>query len=152
MKYYFESEDRQKKLKEILESWLGTPWRHHCGVKGRGADCIHFVAEVLIECGALQRKKGMIPDYAPDWHLHKPNSRLWDGIRKALVVEHVNSSTFRNGDLMLFMYGRATSHSAIFLDGFLYQATTGVGVQKLRRDDKMFNKRLAYCLRLCDQG
>jgi len=152
MKYYFETEERQNELKQVLDSWVGTPWRHHCGVKGRGADCIHFVAGVLMDCGALTWKKGMIPDYAPDWHMHKPNSRMWDGIRKALTVEHVDPANPMNGDLMLFRFGYATSHSAIFFEGLLYQAVNVVGVQKLRYDDKRFAKNLTYSLRLCDVG
>jgi hypothetical protein len=31
--YYFEDIEKQKDLKKVLDEWLDTPFRHHCGLK-----------------------------------------------------------------------------------------------------------------------
>lgn len=36
---------------EIARSWLDTPWRHNCQIKGEGVDCINFLAGVAAETG-----------------------------------------------------------------------------------------------------
>jgi hypothetical protein len=84
VKYYFEEIEKQKQLKKILDEWLNTPFRHHCGVKGLGCDCIHFVACVLDELGILILTKKTIPDYPKDWHLHNTRELLEEGIIKNL--------------------------------------------------------------------
>ena len=78
--WYFEPIERQLKLKASIDSWIGTPFRHRCGVKGLqgGVDCIHFVAEVFKEVGLIDHYE--VPKYAKDWHLHKTGERLLLGV------------------------------------------------------------------------
>lgn len=128
MQLFFESKERQDRLKIILDSWLGTPWRHHTGVKGRGTDCIFFTARVYQEMGIISEFEVM--DYAPDWHLHRSNEYLYEGIiNQSPCVEIENArkdnlpNDLMNGDLVLYKYGRASAHSGIYFDGYIYEAT-----------------------------
>ena len=150
MKYYFVSIENQERLKRVLDSWLipSTPFRHHCGVKGKGCDCIHFVARVFEELAILQWRKDLIPDYPRDWHLHRTQELLMQGILKELSVERVEISDLMNGDLVLFQYGRASAHAAIYYDRNLYQSITGVGVRKIAISEQEFRKRMTFAFRV----
>jgi hypothetical protein len=97
--YYFESEERQQKLLSILESWVGTPYRHKAGVKQLGCDCIHLPIGILTEMGLLKLNKRDIPHYPRDYHQHNSRSILVESIKKHLVVEEIKDNKFMNGDL-----------------------------------------------------
>ena len=148
MKYFFEIKENEKALKRILDEWLDTPFRHHCGVKGKGTDCIHFPARVFEELGKLKWRKDIIPEYAKDWHLHRTEERLMNGILKELKVEKVNFSDLMNGDIILFQYGRASAHASIYYDKHTYQAINGIGVKRIAITDQDFKKRMKYAFRL----
>jgi len=148
MKYYFENLEEQKKLKIILEEWRGTPWRHHCGVKGLGTDCIHFVGMVLKEMNLIKWRKGMVPDYPADWHLHNTRELLKDALEKEVRGEFVGTSNFMNGDIVLYHFGKASSHAAIYFDGYVYQALTGLGVKKINIKTKILDGKIKFNYRV----
>lgn len=148
MEYYFDDLEEQKRLKIILDEWVGTPFRHHCGVKGMGCDCIHFVGRVLEETGVLIWKKGMVPDYPRDWHLHNTREALQVGILEYLNVEEVSAKKVMNGDIILSHYGMAASHSGIFYDKHVYQSLNGVGVVSLDFNDKKFRTKMKFFYRI----
>lgn len=148
--FYFEDKGRQDRLKEILESWVGTPYRHHCGVRGKagGTDCIQFVGRVMEEMGVLKNPK--FPWYPFDWHLHRKEERLLEGILKALPVVEVDKDAPMNGDIFLFRFGHVSSHAAVWFDGHYYKAVVGTGVIKTHWKDPQWFKRRSHCLRISD--
>lgn len=145
MKYLFEDSEKVKELNDILESWIGTPFRHFAGVKGLGCDCIHLVARVFEEMGYGPFK---IPQYHKDWHLHKDNSMLLEGIKNRLRVEILPPENPITGDILLFQFGKAQSHSAIFNNGLIYHAITDLKVMKTPWQDKIWFKRKRTILRV----
>lgn len=148
--YYFEDIERQKKLKISLDEWLGTPFRHHCGVKGFGCDCIYFVACILEEMNLLILTKKTIPDYPKDWHLHNTRELLEEGLFKTLNIEKVDLDSLSNGDIILSHFGRAASHAGIYFDGYVYQALNDIGVRKINFNDKKFRKRMRFAYRILE--
>ena len=148
MKYYFEDPGKQKELKGVLESWLGTPFRHWSGVKGLGCDCIHFVTGVMAEMGIVPEGGYKIQRYARDWHIHSGEEMLLEGVRKQLNAEEVPLSTPMNGDIFLFQFGRACSHAGIYYDDHIYQAINNIGARKLHFLDRQWHKRKRYNFRL----
>lgn len=146
--YYFAGTEKQERLKKILEEWLGTPFRHRCGVKGLGCDCIYFVARVFAEEGLLKWRKGMIPDYSRDWHVHNTRELLKEGVLKNGNVEKVPLFDLKNGDIILSHHGKASSHAGIYFDGYVYQSIIKVGVCKINFSDKSFRKRMKFAYRL----
>ena len=151
MDYYFEDKKNQKRLREILISWENTPFKHHTGVKNLGVDCIHLVACVYSELGILKMPK--IPEYPNDWHLHQTRELLLEKIveltsAQGLRFDQVSFEPPLNGDLMTFFYGKAASHAAIYFDGYIYQAVTGVGVVKVFFRDPMWYNRKVTNFRL----
>ena len=148
IKEFFETEAKQQELKKILDSWIGTPFRHHCGVKGLGCDCIHFVACVFDEMKIIKMTKKLIPDYPKDWHIHNTRELLLEGIKKFLKTEDVEFKNLKNGDIILSHYGKASSHIGIYLDGYVYQALEKIGVCKINIKDKKFKERMRFAVRI----
>lgn len=148
MKYYFEDIEKQKELKRILDEWLGTPYRHHCGVKGLGCDCIHFVICVLGEMGIIRWRKDFIPDYPKDWHLHNTRELLCEGLERELNCEKVVLNNLQSGDITISHYGKAASHSGIYYEKYIYQSLDDIGVCKIHISDRLQRSTMKYAYRL----
>ena len=148
MKYFFEDIENQKQLKIILDSWLDTPFRHRCGVKNLGCDCIHFVVKVFEELGILKWRKDLIPDYPRDQHLHNTREALLEGIIREFNVEEVDLNHLMNGDIILSHYGKASAHAAIYYDGRVYQALDDIGVRHILFGDRGFRRQMKFVLRV----
>ena len=150
MKNYFEDVAKQEVLKTALDGWIGTPYRHWAGVKGEGCDCIHFIVRVFEELGLGHTD---VPRYDNDWHIHNSQELLLEGFRerfKGDLQMHelpVTTKPF-NGDVVLYKFGRAASHSAIYYDDHVYQSINGVGVMRLHWLDKQWHKRKFVIMRL----
>lgn len=147
--YFFDAPDRRAALKAELESWLagkGTPYRHWSGVKGRGADCVHFAVRVYETLGATPGPI-KIPRYDADWHLHNDAELLLDAVRACGWFDETGIDRPADGDLILFKFGRTESHCAIFFDGNLYQAVSGIGVQRISWHDPLWFKRRRHGFR-----
>jgi cell wall-associated NlpC family hydrolase len=148
MEYFFDDAEKQKDLKRILDEWMGTPFRHQCGVKGMGCDCSWFVARVFEELGVLQWRKNLMPDYPKDWHLHNTRELLKETFEKEFKAERIDFGSFRNGDVVLFHYGKAASHIGIFSDGYIYQALERIGVCRVTAAEKMLRQRMRFAYRI----
>lgn len=147
---YFENIEKQRLLIKVLEDWIGTPFRHHCGVKGLGCDCIHFVARVFEEVGFLTWHKNLIPNYPKDWHIHNTRELLAEKILENSNIEEIGLSELENGDIILSHYGKAASHVGIYFDGYVYQALNKIGVRKISFADKSFRRRMKLAYRLLE--
>jgi hypothetical protein len=148
----------QNNLQSVLDSWVGTPFRHHCAVKGAGADCIHFVVAALVEAGRLPESLlAEIPSYPRDWHLHSDDDRLAAGLlgRPGLfVAKNINLSIdgeavadaqpvwLDDGDVALFQFGMCSSHAAVVCDEHFYHSVTGSGVIRTSGLDPYWTDRL----------
>jgi len=134
---YFESMDNLNRLRQVLDEWIGTPFRHACGVKGRGTDCIHFVLRIMEETGAVPPGAIKVKPYAKDWHLHNSQELLVEGIRTSRRCTELpcNQSLYRDGDIILFRFGRVSSHAAIYCNGSVYNSINGIGVVRLHFKD-----------------
>lgn len=152
MESYFSSQLRQEQLRAILASWSGTPYRHHCGVKQGGTDCIQFVGRVMQEAGALPDP--VFPLYPPDWHLHQDEERLLNAflelVKRGKGIA-VDPDEVANGDVVLFKFGKVCSHSAIFMDGQIWQAVSGMGVLRTQYQDGQWWPRRRFAFRFVTQ-
>ena len=146
--YYFEKAANVSRLRISLEEWLGTPFRHRTGVKGRGVDCIHFVAGVFADLGLMDLRFLKPPEYPPDWHLHNTREILYAGVKHYLNVEDVNIANPMDGDILLSHHGKASSHAQIYYNGYLYQALTGAGVVRLTWGDPERYAKIKFNLRV----
>jgi cell wall-associated NlpC family hydrolase len=143
-----ESPEMQDRLRAVLASWLGTPYRHRAGVKGLGVDCIHFVARVMEELGLLTWREDIMPDYPRDWHLHHTRELLSESIEREFTVRQQPPGCFKNGDILLFHFGKAASHAGIFCDETIWQSLDRIGVIAMTAQDRMMMRRLRYVYRV----
>jgi len=119
--WYFDDLDKRKHLKDELKSWIGTRYRHRWGEKGRGADCIYLVLQVLVNTGALVSFK--IYNYPLDASLHSDKEILLEGYRmleRKGVCKEVGLKSFMDGDVLLYKDPIASTHSAMYCNGFVY--------------------------------
>ena len=147
-KYYFEDEEKVAQLGRILPTWLGTPHRHHCGVKGLGTDCIHFVGRVLEEMDIVKWRKNFVSDYPRDWHLHNTRELLMEKLVAEVPGEVVGLNDLKDGDIILSHYGQAASHAAIYYQGYAWQALDGIGVVKINISDRAAKRQMKYAYRI----
>ena len=171
---FFDDEKNVEKLRAIIAEWEGTPYRHRCGVKNKGADCIHFVVKVLVELGVLTWRENLVPDYPRDWHLHNTRDLLLEHLalrvpgalyllaplteEKIIEVEVLTGkriprevrdvSQLKNGDIVLMHYGHAASHAGIYLDSYLWQSLAGAGVCRIHISDRAQRRGLRYYYRV----
>lgn len=59
---------RESVVAEAL-TWKGTPFIQRARIKGAGADCFTFVAQVMVNCGFYDGGD-RLPPYHQDWFLH----------------------------------------------------------------------------------
>jgi len=148
MKPFFRTQERKDELFEVLESWEGTPYRHHSGVKYYGVDCAFFIGSVLIELGIVESFRAT--EYARDFCLH---SYCDDGFAKHLrehpVLEEVGFKNPMDGDIVLYKFGRVAGHSAFYFDRNSWQARSKIGVVKL--DWSIDYNRLTYGFRVMEK-
>lgn len=155
-KYLCEDTEKSVELRRILAEWEYTPYRHRCGVKGMGTDCIHFVCRVLEELGMLKWRANLIPDYPRDWHLHNTRELLLERLIMEIPGEIIpgrpaallDAGKVKNGDIVLSHYGQASSHAAIFYEEYLWQALDGVGVAKIHHSDRAQRRQMKYIYRM----
>ena len=74
--------DFVQKIETVARSWIGTPYRHQCSVKGKGADCLGLVRGIWGELYG-QSVSGLY-DYDPFWFQHSQEERLLEGLERNL--------------------------------------------------------------------
>lgn len=131
--------ERQAVL-EAAVGWLGTPYHHRAMVKGAGVDCALLLAAVYRGVtGEVQ-----IPQYPPDWHLHRDEEKYL-----GVLLEHCRPvETPSPADIALFRFGRAYSHGAIVIAWpRLIHSYLGVGVEIVSdatRDGRLMNRPVKF--------
>ena len=157
MREYFRG-DRIDKFKNILYSWLGTPYKHMGRLKGRAADCTLFIGECGIEMGIYKKIEY---DYYPhDWHIVTKQEIVLDGIKRNMknLKEGLSFKEVKDdlkfGDWIIFSISPqgVSNHSGIYLgDGKFISAIEkeGVCIKDLTRSWK---KAIKYVFRLYEQG
>ncbi|HPH54104.1 MAG TPA: amidase domain-containing protein [Bacteroidales bacterium] len=158
MKPYFENDQHWQQFFEILQSWIGTRYRHFTGVKGRGADCTLFIAQSLIELGVLEK---ITYDYYPkDWHLNHKRELIKEYISKN--VKHLvgglkivqTDDTWMRGDLVLFCMNKlgVSNHASIVIDEKSIMgavACRGVAIMEI---NNYWRRHVTYLYRLMEES
>jgi NlpC/P60 family putative phage cell wall peptidase len=146
MTKYFYDQEKLQELRTECAAWLGTPYRHRSSRKGLGCDCIGFVVGVLTGIGYKKRWK--MPDYPKDWHLHNVESILLQEVSSQMKHEKVSIDDPQDGDILLFRFGKTTSHAGIVLDGWIWHSVIGIGVERFVLNDPTWWHRRTYNIRL----
>ena len=112
------SSERMAIVKEA-RTWIGTPYHKMARVKGAGADCFTFIAEVMISQGIFERDD--LPVYSDDWFAHQSEEvylkllfRHCGGMLKSLTyvsskLAPGNIITMRTANSKIFNHGAIVS-------------------------------------------
>jgi len=159
---FFRSITRKMRLIREARSWLRTPFRDHCAMKGVGCDCVGFAHAVFIAVGAIQPIQ--FPDYALDEGSHSNESKL----ERVLIdsghfaeVWHrdgwpADMPPLMHGDLLGFHLGRSVHHVAILVapkpggGGFIH-AIQNYGVIESMIDDPTYRRVIVSVWRCMEQ-
>lgn len=159
IKPFFSDEKKVERFKEILLSWLGTPYMHMVAVKGRGADCSLFIGQCLVEMGVFEKIE--YEYYPRDWHIHTTREYVLEGIErnkknlsKGLMFKEIPlNNELMFGDWIVFSISPkgVANHSAIYLgDGTFISAINKEGVC-IKELNESWRKRLRYVFRLFEE-
>ena len=99
--------EREAVVREA-RAWLGTPFHHASRLKGVGVDCAQFLIAVYVGLGIVESFEPGV--YAVDWFLHQDGERFLGWVERSCVA----TDSPERGDVMLYRYGRAVSHGAIY--------------------------------------
>lgn len=158
LKPYFCDNDKWFELREEMESWIGTPYRHYQRAKGYGADCTMFIAACYLKIGLL--KEISYDYYSRDWHTHTDNPIVENNIsynfnkfaKDGVVFKKIflTSGDFVRGDLVLFWTSKPSlsNHcSILFEDGRkMIHSINHVGVE-FTEYFKWWKRHTRYVLR-----
>jgi cell wall-associated NlpC family hydrolase len=147
MKDYFDSPERCASMKSGAEKWEGTPFVLGAKFRTFGADCVHFVAELLVEQGHLSGYS--FPAYSLDGgsHLMRSGVKEWLSKNEAFRAIDLKAEALKVGDVLVFLVEEegVEHHVGIYTDTageYLHSAMTGDGVQKRTLRDSTWSRRL----------
>lgn len=108
------------------ERWRGTPHRDRMAVIGTGIDCIHYVAEIFIAAGLIERRQ--LPSYrTTEGIANSANTALEDRIGEMVHVDRIelDQAAPEFGDVIVFKVGNVSGHCGFFANEYLYHALGG---------------------------
>ena len=94
------------------QTWLGTKYHHMAAVKGHGVDCAQILIEVYYAVGLAEKPN--VGYYPSDWMLHRSEERYLGWIEQ--YCTQIPQEKAKDGDIVLFKFGRCFSHSGIIVD------------------------------------
>ncbi|NSX56247.1 NlpC/P60 family protein [Parasulfitobacter algicola] len=89
---------RGEDVAQVARSWIGTPYRHQCSVKGAGSDCLGLLRGVWREC--FDDEPENVPAYTADWSEPQGDEILLKAAQQYLFP--VDHRQIDPGDVVLF--------------------------------------------------
>jgi len=92
-------------------SWLRTPFRDGCDVKGPkgGIDCGMLLVRVYVDTGLVQPFDPR--PYPARWFLHRSEERYLEWLEKFAV--EIPAAQAKPGDIVIYQHGLTYSHAGI---------------------------------------
>ena len=88
----------QDRIVTTARSWIGTPYRHQCSLKGAGTDCLGLLRGVWRE--VIGPEPESVPNYSRDWSEPQGDEALWRAAIRHLVPK--DQQVEARGDVILF--------------------------------------------------
>ncbi len=144
---FFNTPERIQLLSEAAGRWLGTPFHPHAGLPQVGVDCVHLLAAVYKETGALDGWE--FPAYTMDGGDHRATSLVLEWLDRHARFERVPAGeTVQPGDLLCFRLGRVPHHVGLLIAGNRFiHAMRNYGVIESQLDDPTFAERFVAAYR-----
>lgn len=103
---------QRARLTEETLSWIGTPYRGHSCMKGKGTDCGQLLYGVFRNCGyvpALELPK----DYSLQAAQHQSSTEYIDTV--ATYFREIPETEVKPADIVVYKLGLAYSHAAVVI-------------------------------------
>jgi len=124
---------------EEAKSWVGTPYHAMGKVKGAGVDCGQILIEVFGNAGIVEK---FDTGYYPiDFNMHSHEQSYFKFVEQ---YAHTIDKP-KNGDIVLYKFGRLISHSGIIVDvenKMIVHALMDVGVIMSQWDEGDLKDRI----------
>lgn len=117
---------------EVARSWLGTPYRHQCALKGSGTDCLGLLRGVWSELYGRPAEEP--PPYNPYWFQKAGRELMLLKAEQYLVKADYPATEFLPGDVLFFRMreGVAVKHCGIACEeGRMIHALSGKCVEEV---------------------
>ena len=146
---FFKTIARKMDLIREARSWLRTPFRDHCAMKGVGCDCVGFAHAVFVSVRAVNPIQ--FPSYALDEGSHSNQSKLERVLIESGLFTEVwhrdggdELPPLMHGDLLGFHLGRSVHHTGILLGApHFIHALQNYGVIESTLNDSTYRRALA---------
>lgn len=127
-----------QRISDAAKKWLGTPYMNNTMVRGVGVDCAYLLVAALVDSGVMRADWLEIENYSNEWHLHHSEEKYLKYVQQ--VADEVDlTSPIKEGDFLLYQYGRCISHGAIYVgDGLVIHSFVDYGVIYSKLDDSLF--------------
>lgn len=139
-------------LLTIARTWLGTPFRDDCAVRGRGVDCKNLVVAIVCQWRGVE----------PDYRALTGGCRRVDGGPVREYLEHLfpqnyvvygvaEAGAMQAGDVLVFQGGNGVAHLGLALSkSDMIHVRTDRGVIISRLDQAIWQRRLVRIYRWVD--
>ena len=131
-------------LIEDARTWIGTPHRHQGSIKGVGADCVGFLAEVALESGLITPQ--LRAQFPTDYSMQPSAGQL-----RHLCSRHLHLVPFDSrcpGDIVLMRFAEEPQHLGMLTerdpDYVIHAAEKGVVEHRL---DSVWRARIVRVYR-----
>lgn len=116
--------ESQAKAIQEAESWRGTPHRHRIAARGRGIDCIRFVAAVMVAAEVVEPTE--IPSYPTAVGLANVDNKMVRALLGCLDAVEIPADEWdpQFGDLCVWKCGQNANHLAIRLASQVWHVST----------------------------
>ncbi len=119
--WFYSDPANVERLRDVMRSWRGTPFRENHCMKGVGVDCVRFAEAVHRETGALPTGV-QFPAYKAYGKGTEWLDMLYEELGRVqnlhLVMSEAERSQFKGqlipGDVLVFSSGAAFHHLAVF--------------------------------------
>lgn len=133
---FYLSAERQAAFVSEARSWIGTPFRENCSIKGPagGIDCVRFALAVHVACGAVQPVDiEVLPvEFVRSWHVHQTRSRVLDFFHQPEVRKRIRrldeDETPMIGDMVALRQENCVHHLALFCGPEVLHVSVNGGV------------------------
>lgn len=105
-------QDQRARVLKITREFLMTKYHHGGRLKGVGVDCLTLMACVFEEAGLIHNVD--IPQYSPQWHLHRKIEKYRDGLLQ--YTRAIPKEEARPADIVLYHWGHVKAHGGIIVE------------------------------------
>jgi cell wall-associated NlpC family hydrolase len=146
MQPYFNSIEKILQLDNEARTWIGTPFAPQAMVKGAGVDCVHLVAGVLLNIGAIREFNPV--KYTLDEGNHLKESKVISWFASHPDFESVQPP-YIAGDILCFNLALVGHHIGLVLgDGNMIHALPKRFAMLADRRESFYSRKIIAAYRL----